>query len=223
MTLGAFGALAGRRWPAVILATTAWLVLAWAVLGVDKWGASDFLVAAVPARFFLLFLVGVVFQQFADRIAMSWVIALASASLLVVSENILEADYRIVGAVPLVYLVLWLASRLPIRVGSRVDLSYGLYLFGWPMQQFLVIAGVAAAGWWVFTAASVAAALPLAAACWFLVEKPSMRLREWKPGGLLPQRGGPPAWVSGLLVMALFLAYFSLWLVHIATQDASAS
>jgi peptidoglycan/LPS O-acetylase OafA/YrhL len=89
------------------------------------------------------------------------------------------------------------------------------------VQQFLVIAGVAAAGWWVYTAASVAVALPLAAACWFLVEKRAMRLREWKPAGLVPRWNGSPAWLSRLLVTALFLAYFSIWIVHIAIENGS--
>lgn len=59
------------------------------------------------------------------------------------------------------------APRLP------ADLSYGLYIYAFPLQQILAAHG--ALTLW----ASLAATAPFAAASWFLVEKPALRL---KPG-----------------------------------------
>jgi peptidoglycan/LPS O-acetylase OafA/YrhL len=63
------------------------------------------------------------------------------------------------------------------RFGRWGDFSYGLYLYGWPIQQLL-------AGYWgqwltpgsLFFAASLLT-LPLAIGSWFLVERPALRLK----------------------------------------------
>lgn len=59
-------------------------------------------------------------------------------------------------------------GRLP------ADLSYGVYIYAFPIQQQLAMAGK------LNVVTAVLAVLPFAAASWFLVEKPAMRL---KPGG----------------------------------------
>ncbi|PZQ59373.1 MAG: hypothetical protein DI570_16335 [Phenylobacterium zucineum] len=53
------------------------------------------------------------------------------------------------------------------------DLSYGVYIYAFPIQQWLAIQGQ------LNVATAVAAVIPFALASWFLVEKPAMRL---KPG-----------------------------------------
>lgn len=83
-------------------------------------------------------------------------------------------------AMPLAYICLWLAISLPRafrRLGRRNDLSYGLYLYGFPVQQMLVLAGAHHFGLLWFTLLSLLAAFPMAIASWFLIERPSMRLK----------------------------------------------
>ena len=63
------------------------------------------------------------------------------------------------------------APRLP------ADLSYGLYIYSFPLQQVLAEHGRLG----ILT--SLALALPFAAASWFLVEKPALRLKARLPGG----------------------------------------
>src|SRR6476646_8720285 len=49
------------------------------------------------------------------------------------------------------YLVIWLAlnRRLPVVRAARFgDLSYGLYIYGWPIEQCVVYFSGAAAPWW---------------------------------------------------------------------------
>ncbi|HUK58536.1 MAG TPA: acyltransferase [Stellaceae bacterium] len=76
------------------------------------------------------------------------------------------------------YLVIYLAyAGRPLRAARFGDLSYGLYIYGWPVEQLTVRAlGGAAPGWEVF-----ALALPATAAVaflsWHLVEAPALRLK----------------------------------------------
>lgn len=92
------------------------------------------------------------------------------------------------GAVPLAYVVLVAGDRLPFRkLGTTNDVSYGTYLYAFPVAVLLANAGVPDLGVVVYIAATIALTLPLAWASWLLVERPALRLK----GGaveLLPER-----------------------------------
>ena len=75
------------------------------------------------------------------------------------------------------YATLWLAyvPRIPqIRFG---DLSYGTYLWGFPVQQALIHWFEARSAWEIFFYATPVALL-LAAASWHLIEQPALRLKN---------------------------------------------
>lgn len=75
-------------------------------------------------------------------------------------------------------LVLALAPALTGRVKEpAADLSYGVYLYGWPIQQALhaLLPTMAAT---VLLVPSLALTLIVAAASWFLVEKPALGLKR---------------------------------------------
>jgi peptidoglycan/LPS O-acetylase OafA/YrhL len=59
----------------------------------------------------------------------------------------------------------------------RADLSYGTYLYGWPVAQLIVhlLPGI---GPLELALLSTLATLPLAAASWYLIEHPSLRRRR---------------------------------------------
>jgi peptidoglycan/LPS O-acetylase OafA/YrhL len=61
------------------------------------------------------------------------------------------------------------------QAGRFGDLSYGLYLYAFPVQQ-LVLTFLPRSTWPVLTCA--AATVPLAFLSWHLVERPALR---WKP------------------------------------------
>jgi peptidoglycan/LPS O-acetylase OafA/YrhL len=66
------------------------------------------------------------------------------------------------------------APRLP-RI-EKNDLSYGVYLYGWPMQQLAFLAGATTP--WLNTAAATAMTLACAAASWFLIERPALNFKK---------------------------------------------
>jgi len=72
------------------------------------------------------------------------------------------------------YLVIYLAlnRRIPVVPAARWgDLSYGLYIYGWPIEQCVVWASQGEAPWWAVFAISVVITVPTAFASWHLVEK----------------------------------------------------
>jgi peptidoglycan/LPS O-acetylase OafA/YrhL len=78
------------------------------------------------------------------------------------------------------YLALWLAltPRLPVIRAARFgDLSYGIYIYGWPAEQGAIwLLGGGAAWWQVFLIAMPTAAT-LAFLSWHLVERPALRFK----------------------------------------------
>ena len=58
------------------------------------------------------------------------------------------------------------------------DRSYGLYIYAFPVQQLLVIAGLRSLHPVLFFVVATVATLPLAALSWFLVEKRAISLKS---------------------------------------------
>jgi peptidoglycan/LPS O-acetylase OafA/YrhL len=84
------------------------------------------------------------------------------------------------------YLALWLAlnPRLPPLPATRFgDLSYGLYIYGWPVEEAVMWASGGRALWWQVFLVALAAAAALAFLSWHLIESRALRL---KPGARRP-------------------------------------
>ena len=84
----------------------------------------------------------------------------------------------------LAYPLLWLGIHLSSpfqRVGARNDYSYGVYIYGWPVQQLLGIWGVQHWGYVAFTLAGMTGALACAVISWHLVEKRALSLKKLNP------------------------------------------
>jgi peptidoglycan/LPS O-acetylase OafA/YrhL len=78
------------------------------------------------------------------------------------------------------YLALWLALNPHLRVirAARFgDLSYGLYIYGWPVEEAVMwlLGGVAA--WWQIFLITLPATSAIAFLSWHLVERPMLRLK----------------------------------------------
>jgi peptidoglycan/LPS O-acetylase OafA/YrhL len=91
-------------------------------------------------------------------------------------------DYRLVAAFPLTYLLIIIAAgiRSP-RLQLRNDISYGLYVYAFPVQQSLAMLGLWQLGVPAFAVLSAAATVPFAAASWFGVERYALKLKASRP------------------------------------------
>jgi len=167
-------------------------------LHVDEFGVLDQVL-----RFLTCFFVGAGAYRLRDRVRLSAAgAALAVLVLAAAWGTMLEplATYLAVG-----YLVLCF-SALPIgplrRLCGRADLSYGLYIYGWPAGQLLVLS-VPGLGPVELAAATLAVTAPVAAASWMLVEKPALGLKRRLPARPAPSFAQPAAIPAVLPVSVL--------------------
>ena len=157
-----------------LLVLTMWLVAATATLvGVPLVGTSGLVVLIL--RTVLMFGLGVLLFLHRERVPASPRLLMAMLGLLMVGA-LLAPDYRVVAAPAVAYLAiyggLWL-GRFP-RLRLRSDLSYGTYVYGFPIQQALLVSGVAL-GWFGFALLSIAVTVPVAFLSWHLVERRALR------------------------------------------------
>jgi peptidoglycan/LPS O-acetylase OafA/YrhL len=88
------------------------------------------------------------------------------------------------------YLALWLAlnPRLPRIPAARFgDLSYGMYIYGWPAEQAVIWALGGRAAWWQVFCLALPLAAALAFLSWHLVEQPALRLKPARRAAALSQ------------------------------------
>lgn len=133
------------------------------------------------------FMMGAVLALYSKSIPLTDGLGLGAGALFFLTMHF--GGFLTIGVVAGAYFVLYCAVRLPRRiqwVGQRNDYSYGIYLWGFPVQQLLAYSGLAAAGLVVFTLASLVIAAACAWLSWHLVEKHAMRLKDWGPGRGLP-------------------------------------
>ena len=129
------------------------------------------------------FLLGAVLALFARRVPLDdrlGLFALAVAAL-----SLRFGGLFVVGFPALGYGLLWLAVRLPEparRIGQTQDLSYGIYLWAFPVQQVAAFEGLPALGWvpWLLLTGLLTAGLALLS--WRFVEKPALALKDRGPG-----------------------------------------
>lgn len=82
------------------------------------------------------------------------------------------------------YLVIWFALRHDRWLDySRYagDLSYGLYIYGWPAEQLVMWLSGGHARWWQVFLGSLLIALPAAWLSWHAIEKWALRRRRRQP------------------------------------------
>lgn len=108
------------------------------------------------------------------RIPLAWPVLAAVLAVAALTRD--TAPYPATYFIALAYTTLFVAfvPRLP-RIGHH-DLSYGLYLYGWPAQQ-LVLHFAPGTGPLFNTLWATVLAGGLAALSWWLVERPALRLK----------------------------------------------
>jgi peptidoglycan/LPS O-acetylase OafA/YrhL len=192
LALGLLASVVPRRFFRSV-ALALFVVLTLAVLLTTDGGTAGFTDNLLALGSF--FFGGVVLYLFRQRMPSSAPIALIAAG--VVLLVLVLGFFKPLAAFPLAYLLIYLGAVLPLhRIGARNDISYGLYIYGFPVQQLLLLA---TQGLWVtdtgqpmpvalFATLSVLATIPFALASWFLIERPALSLKRFAA----PRAASPP-------------------------------
>jgi peptidoglycan/LPS O-acetylase OafA/YrhL len=162
-----------RRHPWLLGPAFAVSVLAWAT--VDAWGPNAHPDLVLLARLLPAFLGGALVsvamrgQPFRRPVALA---AITLAGVLVVTVDPWGAQL----ASPLItYALLWLATVLPSPlIARRHDISYGVYIYAFPVQQLLVYAGAHRLGLVGYDVLAALATAAIAVMSWRLVERPAL-------------------------------------------------
>lgn len=167
--------LANRRWisPAILV-----LAVIGAALLPPLTFPGAWTIPQLAVRSAIMFSAGALIYQWRDVIPARWSLVAASV-VIVVAAGVLLPDYRVIAALPLAYAVIVSGALIRNkRTTLRTDLSYGVYIYAFPTQQFLAVLGLTVLNPLVFFVVAFIATLPLAAMSWFCIEKPSMALKS---------------------------------------------
>ena len=114
---------------------------------------------------------------FRNYIPVRWWIALLCS--IAVAASLPTRAYALLVAPCFAYLTLFAAMKFPLRnFDRRIDLSYGLYIYAFPIQQMLALYGINGFGFAPYFLCALALALVLAMASWFAIERPSLSLKN---------------------------------------------
>ena len=134
------------------------------------------------ARFWLCFSLGVGLFAFRNRIKISWSLGFFLAALMSVTLG--TAWDRVISPVATGYGAVLLGS-IPLpglrSFTNKVDLSYGVYIFSWPISQTLLFTmpDISTSS---LIISSCGLAISAAVLSWNLVEKPALDARYWIMG-----------------------------------------
>jgi peptidoglycan/LPS O-acetylase OafA/YrhL len=170
----ALGLLKGARLVVIglVAITVPFVALDFSVLGESPVGSI--------LRFGFAFILGICAFKFAPRIRYSWSVAgLLLLLALVLDDTVLG---RSLSVIAFAYAALVLGScRIPglTEETNRRDLSFGLYLYAWPIQQALLhFVSENGLGLPAYLVLSLLFAGVLAALSWHLVERPALELKH---------------------------------------------
>ena len=123
------------------------------------------------------FLGGATFYLWRDLVALDWFAALLCALTLGLAT--ITEGFHLAFAIFGVYLVIYLAFIPTFRrlnLARWGNLSYGIYIFSWPVQQTVAFLLGSRMTWYWNVALSLPTVLVLAWLSWHLVEKPALLL-----------------------------------------------
>jgi peptidoglycan/LPS O-acetylase OafA/YrhL len=167
------GAFRKRRW--LVLSLVGLYVVQ---IGVDiiKTNRSPWIVGG--SSLVISFVAGLVLYRFREQITWSRLLCLIMAGFSLLLWSIPHGPRF--AAFPSAYVTVYLGLLNPLR--SRIilggDYSYGLYLYGFRIQQAIVSIGPNLGNWYLNFLLTVPCAMLVAFGSWWLIEKPVLNQRK---------------------------------------------
>lgn len=183
--LGAAGALRGRGFlvAAFLLASLGAYRPEGPVFAfLTYWGITPFIASLLGAtnNYPLFFLAGSLLYAFRDVIPMRGGVAAVLFAIWVAGHYTDHVELISLACMPYFILCAGLSRTRGLRDVTRIgDLSYGLYIYAFPIQHaWMKISGLDARGHGALLALVVATTAPVAFASWHLVEKRALRFKS---------------------------------------------
>lgn len=174
LLLGVLGlsGMTRRKWilPAVVFVSVVLLAL-------DNLSQSGIEVAGRLGRFGLFFFTGSLFAYYRNRVPVSRA-GVTGAIVVVVLASVIPFGL-ILQAPAAGYALLSLGGLISNKhLELKNDVSYGMYIYAFPVQQLLVMQGVWTTNVMAFALVAFVLTLPWAGLSWWFVEKPALSLRR---------------------------------------------
>ncbi|MFB9376911.1 acyltransferase family protein [Kineococcus gynurae] len=169
--LAVVGVLRRRRALVLVLTLAVWAATVANAAGYEVVGQENLL------RLVFVFLLGVLGHLYADRVPVRAGVALTALGVLLASLLLFD-DYRVLGAPAAAYLLLWAMVALPLRRQPRDDLSYGMYIYHWPVAVLLLSTPFAELPTPLVVLGVLVAAAGVALVSWRCVENPALQLKS---------------------------------------------
>jgi peptidoglycan/LPS O-acetylase OafA/YrhL len=141
-------------------------------------GHTLYMLGGLPGPLMMVsFLVGASLYLYRERVRWDGQLAAGAAVASALLAFVTGGEY--LAVILMGYVTVWLGltnyRRLPIVRGA--DLSYGVYLYGFVIQQLFAFLFPQFRYWWASILIGAPCALLFAAGSWTLIEKPALKLR----------------------------------------------
>jgi peptidoglycan/LPS O-acetylase OafA/YrhL len=166
-------------------------------------GSLPYIVGGVPGILLVVsFLAGVSLYLFKDRLP--WSVALCGLSGIcstILLGFVPLGDYVAAPIAAYFTVSLGLCNPTKLRILRGADYSYGIFLYGFVIQQTVMHLCPWAREWWINIVLCVPAAIAVAALSWHFVEKPALELRRYlQPGSAPAARPAPAAFEAPAMI-----------------------
>jgi peptidoglycan/LPS O-acetylase OafA/YrhL len=205
-----------RKVPMVI-----WTALYIAIcIATDYWQNPE-IMGVFPRKILILgFLAGNLVFHYQDRLpygpaagVVAFVTAFGLAGVINAVPSLYLLIYPCVFAFAYLTALIGLTKLPPLPFFHRGDYSYGIYIYGFPIQQAITHFLPGHREWWINFAIALPLTLIFAVASWHLVEKPFLQLRKRFNTTRAPEMdAGPVArWNSRKSMLLAFLLLYGLF------------
>lgn len=162
--------------------TSAWPVAIAFVLSVLLFSRSDLVItfgsdgAGLLASLLPYFLGGALIRMLQPRIGLHWIPGALSTVVVIIGIQFGPAWLPQAMAPLFAYALLWISTVIPQpKWIAKNDISYGVYIYAFPVQQLLAVCGLWTLSVPVYSLIALVITVLFATASWFWIERPALR------------------------------------------------
>lgn len=192
LALGLMGALTGRLVGGIVAAGVLALSTVQALHAADLGAVFGFLANPQVLQLAAPFAFGTLVQLFVEKVPFDD--RLGVGMIVIAALCWWRGGWFLIGQYAFAYGLIWFGTRVKALTNwdRRADLSYGIYIVGWPVMFLAAALNIQDAGPVVYLLVVIVAVHVYALLSWILVEKPAMDLKNWMPRWLARLGGWEP-------------------------------